>query len=155
MNEPMRTTTTQAKTAEVEHAWWSVDADGRVLGRLAVPIARTLMGKHKPSYTPHIDCGDFVVVLNAEKVVLSGKKEEDKTYARYSGYPGGLKETNAATMRERKPEEIVRLAVRRMLPKTRLGRAMLAKLKVYAGSQHPHEAQDPQPLDPDAWKNLS
>lgn len=138
--------TTMAKPADVERRWYQVDAEGKVLGRMAVEIARTLMGKHKPTYTPHLDTGDFVVVVNAEKVEVTGRKADQKRYYRYTGYPGGLVETPYRRMQERKPDEIVRLAVRRMLPKTKLGRQMFAKLKVYAGTDHPHTAQQPEVL---------
>lgn len=136
-----------AKPADVERKWFEVDADGKILGRLAVEVARILMGKHRPTYTPHIDTGDCVVIVNADKVVITGRKAEQKKYYRYTGYPGGLVETDYKRMQDRKPEEIVKLAVRRMLPKTKLGRQMYAKLKVYAGADHPHTAQGPEVLD--------
>ncbi len=132
----------------VQRTWWLVDAEGKTLGRLATEIARLLMGKHKPIYTPHIDTGDFVVVINAEKVVLTGNKWEDKIYYRHSGYPGGLKAIRARDLRERFPERVIQLAVRRMLPKNKLGRRMFRRLKVYAGPAHPHQAQQPRP-----WKS--
>jgi len=135
-----------AKPGEVKRGWWLVDAEGQVLGRLATRIAKILMGKHKPIYTPHVDTGDFVVVVNAEKVVLTGKKWEQKNYYRHSGYPGGLKVQTARQVRETHPERLIQLAVRRMLPKNKLGRRMLKRLKVYAGPTHPHEAQKPQVL---------
>ena len=143
----MRSRTYSAKPSEVERGWLLVDAEGVVLGRMASRIARILQGKHRPIYTPHIDTGEFVVVVNAEKVLLTGKKMDQKVYHRYTGWAGGLKETTVRTMLERKPTEVVRLAVRRMLPKTKMGRRMIKKLKIYAGNEHPHEAQDPKPLD--------
>ena len=117
------------------------------MGRLATEISRLLRGKDKPQYTPHVDTGDFVVVVNAEKVLVTGKKAEQKVYYRHTGYPGGLKETSYEVMQERKPTEILRKAVRGMMPKTRLGRQQLRKLKIYAGPEHPHEAQNPQPYE--------
>lgn len=139
--------TYMAKPSEIERRWFLVDAEGKVLGRLAVEVARILMGKHKPTYTPHIDTGDFVVIVNAEKVELTGKKAEKKEYFHYTGYPGGLERTSFKRMHERKPEEVVRLAVRRMLPKTKLGRHMFQKLKVCCGVDHPHTAQQPVELE--------
>lgn len=139
--------TYMAKPSDITRHWHLVDAEGLVLGRLAVEVARILMGKNKPTYTPHLDTGDFVVVINAEKVELTGKKAEQKKYFHYTGHPGGLVETSYRQMQERKPEEIIRLAVRRMLPKTKLGRTMLSKLKVYRGAEHPHSAQQPVVLD--------
>ena len=135
------------KASEIDRAWVIVDADGLVLGRLATEVARILRGKHKPTYTPHIDTGDFVVIVNAEKVVLTADKAEKTTIYRHSGYPGGLKEQTLADLLERKPTEAVRRAVRGMLPHTRLGRAQLSKLKIYAGPTHPHSAQKPQTLE--------
>ncbi len=135
-----------AKPGQVERRWWLVDADQKVVGRLASDIAMILMGKHRPTYTPHVDTGDFVVVINAEKVVFTGRKWEQKTYTWYTGYPGQKSET-AAQWRQRHPERILREAVRRMLPKNKLGRKMLAKLKIYAGPEHPHQAQQPEPLE--------
>ncbi len=132
-----------AKPGEVPKRWFHVDASDEVLGRLAVRIATVLMGKHKPMYTPHVDTGDFVVVTNAEKVRVTGNKSNVMIYPRYSYYPGGYKEIPYKTVRERHPERIVYESVRRMLPKTTLGRQMLSKLKVYAGSDHPHAAQEP------------
>ena len=123
------------------------DAQEIVLGRLSARIASILRGKHKPIYTPHTDTGDFVVVINAEKVKMTGNKLSDKIYVRYSGYPGGLKSVNASTLLAKKPEEVIRLSVRGMLPKNALGRKMLKKLKVYRGSEHPHQAQQPQSMD--------
>ena len=136
-----------ARPRTVERKWYLIDAEGQTLGRLATEIARLLRGKNKPQYTPHIDTGDFVVVVNVEKVVVTGKKAEQKVYYRHSGYPGGLKETSFESMLERKPTEILRRAVRGMMPKTRLGRQQLKKLKIYAGPEHPHEAQNPQPYE--------
>src|SRR4051794_36580319 len=133
-----------------ERNWLVVDATGQTLGRLATQIATTLRGKHKPDYTPHIDVGDFVIVVNAEKVSVTGRKREEKRYYRHSGYPGGLRSRTLAEMLERRPEEVIRLAVRGMLPRTRLGRAQLRKLKVYAGPEHPHEAQKPEPMEVEA-----
>ena len=135
-------TTFQAKPETVEHEWWHFDADGVVLGRLAVRVATLLMGKHKPIYTRHVDTGDFVVITNAEKVKVTGRKAEQKSYFRHSGYPGGDRVIPISRM---KPEEVVRLAIRGMLPKNRLGRKMFKKLKVYAGGEHPHVAQSPKP----------
>ncbi len=133
-----------AKNDQVEQKWLLVDADGAVLGRIASKLAMILMGKNKPTYTPHVDTGDFVVVVNAEKIRLTGNKAEVKTYESYSGYPGGHKYTSYAKMLERKPEKILELAVRRMLPKSQMGRKALDKLKIYAGSEHQHQAQQPQ-----------
>ena len=139
--------TFMAKTGEIERKWHLIDADGQVLGRMATRIADLLRGKGKAEYTPHADTGDFVVVINAAKVKLTGKKDEQKTYTRYSGYPGGLRTIPVARVRERHPERLVEHAVAGMMPKNRLGRALLKKLKVYAGSEHPHAAQAPQPLE--------
>ena len=136
-----------ARPLEVERRWYVVDAEGQTLGRLATEIARILRGKNKPQYTPHVDTGDFVVVVNAEKVVVTGKKAEQKVYRRHSGYPGGLKETSYEQMMERRPTEILRRAVKGMMPKNRLARQQLRKLKIYAGPEHPHAAQDPQRLE--------
>ncbi len=122
-----------------------IDAEGQVLGRLATRIATILMGKHKPGYTPFLDCGDHVVVVNADKVVLTGNKMNDKKYYRYSGYPGGIKEARARRVMRENPTRILESAVRGMVPKTKLGRQMFSKLRVYAGPEHPHEAQQPQP----------
>jgi large subunit ribosomal protein L13 len=133
-----------ARPASVERKWLLVDAEGKTLGRLATEIARLLRGKNKPQYTPHVDTGDFVVVVNAEKVVVTGKKAEQKVYRRHTGYPGGLKETSYEQMLERKPTEILRRAVKGMMPRTRLGRQQFKKLKVYAGPEHPHDAQAPE-----------
>ena len=138
--------TYMAKKGEVEQRWHLVDADDKVVGRLASRIARVLMGKHRPEYTPHVDTGEFVVVVNAAKVRFTGRKPAQKRYYHYTGHPGGLRERTVTDLLERKPEEILHLAVRRMLPKTRLGRQMIQKLKIYPGAEHPHEAQQPQPL---------
>jgi large subunit ribosomal protein L13 len=140
----MSTTMANAKT--VEQKWIVIDATDLVVGRLAVTIANILRGKHKPDYTPHCDTGDFVVVVNAEKVHFTGKKWDQKEYQDYSHYAGGQKITSAKEMRERKPTEIIRRAVKRMMPKGPLGFKQLAKLKIYAGNQHPHQAQQPQEL---------
>jgi large subunit ribosomal protein L13 len=139
--------TYQQKPAEVQRDWFVVDAQGKVLGRLASRIAAILRGKHKPTFTPHVDGGDFVVVVNAEKVRLTGRKLHEKVYYWHSGYPGGIKSATAAQMLERKPEWVIQKAVQRMLPKNPLGRRMLRKLKVYRGPEHPHAAQQPKPLD--------
>ena len=136
-----------ARPHAVERKWHLIDAEGQTLGRLATEVSRLLRGKNKPQYTPHIDTGDFVVVVNAEKIVATGKKAEQKVYRRHSGYPGGLKETSYEAMLERKPTEILRRAVRGMMPRTRLGRQQFRKLKIYAGPEHPHEAQNPQPYE--------
>jgi len=138
--------TYSAKASEIEQSWYVVDADREVVGRLASRIASVLRGKHKPTYTPHVDTGDFVVVVNAERVRFTGRKEDQKTYFSYSGYPGGAKFRTPREARERSPEFMVRNAVKGMLPKGPLGRQMLRKLKVYAGSEHPHAAQNPQTL---------
>ena len=130
-----------------ERNWLLVDAEGQTLGRLATQIADALRGKRKPTYTPHVDVGDFVVVVNAEKISVTGAKLHEKMYYRHSGYPGGLKKRTLNDMLERRPEEVIRLAVRGMLPKNRLARKQLTKLKVYAGPEHPHEAQKPQKLE--------
>lgn len=135
------------KAPEIERRWWIVDAEGEVLGRLASRIAQVLRGKHKPMFTPHLDTGDFVVVVNADKVRLTGKKAEKKTYFRHTGYIGGEKHIPVATMLEKHPERVVELAVKGMLPKNNLGRLMRRKLKVYASAEHPHVAQQPQPLE--------
>ncbi len=136
-----------ARPLEVERKWYVVDAEGRTLGRLATEIATILRGKNKPQYTPHVDTGDFVVVVNAEKVIVTGRKAEQKVYRRHSGYPGGLKETSYERMMERRPTEILRRAVKGMMPKNRLARQQLRKLKIYAGPEHPHAAQNPQPYE--------
>jgi len=138
--------TFSAKAEETKQDWYVVDASGKVLGRLASEIALRLRGKHKAIYTPHVDTGDFIVVVNAEKITLTGKKLTDKIYYSYSGYPGGLRETAAGKLLAEKPENLIRIAVAGMLPKNNLGRKMLKKLKVYSGNAHPHEAQCPQTL---------
>ncbi len=132
---------------KIERNWYVVDAQNKVLGRLATQIAMRLRGKHIPIFTPHLDTGDFVIVVNAEKVRLTGKKLEKKMYYKHTGYIGGLKSFTAKEMLKRKPEEVIRLAVKRMLPKNRLGRKQLKKLKIYSGPNHPHAAQKPQPLN--------
>src|SRR6202451_2858021 len=133
--------------ADRERNWLVVDASGRTLGRLATQIADALRGKRKPTYTPHIDTGDFVIVVNAEKIAVTGKKLSDKRYYRHSGYPGGLKSRTLQEMLDRRPEEVIRIAVKGMLPKNRLARKQLTKLKIYAGPDHPHAAQMPQPME--------
>lgn len=137
-------TTYMAKPNEVERKWFVIDAEGKTLGRLASEAAALIRGKHKPQFTPHVDTGDFVVVINAEKIVLTGKKMSDKMYYRHSMYPGGLKVTPAQEMIKNKPERVIELAVHGMLPKNRLGDKMKLKLKVYAGAEHPHQAQNPE-----------
>ena len=132
--------------ALAQRQWYIVDAEGKVLGRLATEVARVLRGKHKPSFSPHIDGGDFVIIVNAGRVSLTGKKLEQKIYYRHSEYPGGLRASTAGKLVETKPNAIIQLAVKGMLPKNRLGRDLLRKLKVYPGPEHPHQAQNPQPL---------
>ncbi|HEY2388342.1 MAG TPA: 50S ribosomal protein L13 [Candidatus Binatia bacterium] len=134
------------ETALSERKWFIVDADGRVVGRLATQIANVLRGKHKPSFTPHVDSGDFVVVINAAKVRLSGRKLEDKLYIRHTGWPGGVRRTTAGRMMQERPERVLRSAVTGMLPKNRLGRRLATKLKIYRGAEHPHAAQQPEQL---------
>ena len=136
--------TYSAKPGEVEREWLEIDASGKTLGRLAVEVTNILRGKHKPEFTPHVDCGDFVVIINAEKIKVSGSKEEVKTYKRHSGYPGGFKEESLSSLRSRKPTAIIEKAVKGMLPHTSLGRQQFTKLKVYAGPEHPHKAQNPR-----------
>ena len=136
-----------AKKETVEHKWHVMDADGLILGRLAAKIAPILMGKTKPTYTPHVDTGDFVIVVNAEKIRLSGDKAQTKEYQRYSGYPGGQKSVSFEEMLSRRPERVIELAVRRMLPKSKLGRQMLKKLKLFRGPEHDHGAQKPEKLE--------
>jgi large subunit ribosomal protein L13 len=136
-----------ATPATRERNWLVVDASGQTLGRLATQIADALRGKRKPDFTPHCDVGDFVIVVNAEKIAVTGRKREEKLYHRHSGYPGGLRTRTLGEMLQRRPEEVIRLAVRGMLPRTKLGRAQLRKLKVYAGPDHPHAAQKPQPME--------
>lgn len=133
-----------AKANEVERKWYVIDAEGKVLGRLASEIASVLRGKRKPIFTPHVDCGDFVIVINADKVVLTGNKLHQKNHAYHTGYPGGRKEVSYAEMMEKRPEKVIELAVKGMLPKNRLGRKMIKKLKVYTGNEHPHAAQAPE-----------
>ncbi len=142
----MKKYTYSAKKEDNKDKWWVVDAEGQILGRLASSIAAQLRGKHNPMFTPHVDTGDSVVVINAEKIVLTGRKWDQKNYYRHSGYIGGLTTTPAKKLREDRPEDLIRFAVKGMLPKNRLGRAMIKKLKVYAGDAHPHEAQQPEPL---------
>lgn len=135
------------KTGEVDRVWYLVDAQGKTLGRLSTAIARILTGKNKPQYARHVDTGDFVVVINAEHTVLSGRKEEQKIYYRHSGKPGNLKMETARHLRERRPSQLIQRAVKGMLPKNKLGRRQIKKLKVYAGSEHPHSAQQPVALE--------
>ncbi len=135
------------KKEEVKRNWYVIDAKGKVLGRLASLIAQRLRGKHRPDFSPHVDCGDFIVVINVDQIKLTGKKLDQKIYWRHSGYMGGIKLTPAKKMLANKPEEVLRLAVKRMLPKNRLGRKMLKKLKIYRGPNHPHTAQNPQTLE--------
>ena len=139
--------TYSAKPSEIEHNWYVVDAEGKTLGRLATEIAKILRGKHKPIYTPHMDTGDFVIVINADKVRVTGKRLDQKFYYRHSGYIGGLKSVSLRRMLETHPERVIEHAVKGMLPKTRLGRQMYKKLKVYASPEHPHQAQQPKPLE--------
>lgn len=146
----LRNRTRLERADTVRRDWWLVDAADEILGRLAARIATILMGKHKPTYTPHVDTGDCVVVVNADKIRVTGKKMQAKVYHKYSGYIGGLKSRTLGEMLAANPAHVIRLAVRRMLPKNRLGRQMLAKLKVYAGPEHPHQAQQPKP-----WQSLA
>ncbi len=140
--------TYSAKASEIEKKWFVIDADGLVLGRLASQIARILRGKHKPTFTPHMDCGDNVIVVNAEKVKLTGRKTSDKVYHWHTGYPGGIKQRTAGEILEGKhPERVITKAVERMIPRNRLGRQQMKNLRVYAGPEHPHEAQQPEALD--------
>jgi large subunit ribosomal protein L13 len=138
--------TYSAKKSDNDGKWWVIDAEGQVLGRLATSVASRLRGKHNPLFTPHVDTGDSVIVVNAEKIVLTGRKWDQKNYYRHSGYIGGLKTINAKKLLEKNPEDLVRIAVKGMLPKNRLGRTLIKKLKVYAGGEHPHEAQKPETL---------
>jgi large subunit ribosomal protein L13 len=140
-------TTFMANPQNVTRKWFVVDAEGKTLGRLASQVAAILRGKHKPTFTPHVDNGDFVIIINADKVVLTGKKLTDKIYTRFSGYPGGLKEIPAGVMLANRPERVLELAIKGMLPHNRLGRQMYRKLKVYAGANHPHAAQQPEQLE--------
>ncbi len=139
--------TYQAKKEEIDHKWYVVNAEGKVLGRLSTELAKILKGKNKPIYTPHVDTGDFVVVVNAGKITLTGKKLKDKIYYHHTGYPGGIKQMSAEKLLAKKPTEMIRMAVRGMLPKNSLGRQMLRKLKIYPGPNHPHEAQKPIALE--------
>jgi large subunit ribosomal protein L13 len=139
--------TFMAKKEAVQRSWYLVDADNKVLGRLASELAKMLRGKNKPDFTPHVDTGDYVVVINAKKVNLTGNKLKDKVYYRHSGYPGGIKSMTAEDLKAKRPEDLVRLAVKGMLPKNRLGRKLFKKLKVYAGAEHPHQAQQPKPIE--------
>ena len=143
----MKKYTYSAKNSDNKGKWWFVDAKGEVLGRLATRIASRLRGKHNPLFTPHVDTGDWVVVVNADKIVLTGKKMEKKNYYRHSGYIGSLKTTTAKELMEKKPEDLIRFAVKGMLPKNRLGRKLFKKLKVYAGEKHPHQAQMPEIME--------
>jgi len=140
------------KASEIERAWYVVDADGMTLGRMSTEVARILRGKHKPTFAPHIDTGDHVIIINADKVVLSSGKAEQKMVYRHSGYPGGIRSRTYAQLLGQRPQEAVRRTIRGMLPKNRLGRAQISKLKVYAGPDHPHAAQKPQPLEIDHAK---
>jgi large subunit ribosomal protein L13 len=139
--------TYSAKPGEVTREWYLVDAEGKTLGRLATQIADTLRGKRKPQYTPHVDTGDFVIVVNADKIQVTGNKLDQKRYYRHSGYPGGLRSRTLREQLERRPTEVLRVAVKGMLPKNRLARQQITKLKIYAGPDHPHEAQNPRPLE--------
>ena len=142
--------TWNAKPGEIHRQWYVVDAEGQTLGRLATRIADTLRGKGKPEYTPHVDSGDFVVVVNAEKVAVTGNKLDDKRYYRHSGYPGGLRSRTLREQLDRRPTEVLRKAVKGMLPRNRLARKQITKLKIYAGPDHPHQAQKPQPMEIEA-----
>ena len=142
----MKKYTYSAKESDNQGNWLVVDAEDIVLGRLASEVAARLRGKHNPLYTPHVDCGDFVIVINADKIKLTGRKAQQKMYYRHSGYIGGLKEINAEKLLQKRPEDLVRFAVKGMLPKNRLGRKLYKKLKVYAGNEHPHQAQQPEVL---------
>jgi len=139
--------TFSAKPQTVRRDWFVVDASGKTLGRLATEVARRLRGKHKPEYTPHVDTGDYIVVVNARDISVTGNKRSDKMYHRHTGYIGNLKSANLETMLEKSPEEVIRLAVKGMLPRNPLGRQMMRKLKIFAGPEHKHEAQQPQPLE--------
>jgi large subunit ribosomal protein L13 len=139
--------TFMAKREDVQRDWYLVDAENKVLGRLASELAKILRGKNKPTFTPHVDTGDYVVVINADKVSLTGKKWKDKVYYRHSGYPGGIKSITADDLKAKRPEDLIRLAVKGMLPKNRLGRKLFKKLKVYAGGEHPHQAQEPKSIE--------
>jgi len=139
--------TYSAKPGEITREWYLVDAEGKTLGRLATQIADTLRGKRKPQFTPHVDTGDFVIVVNAEKIQVTGNKLDQKRYYRHSGYPGGLRSRTLREQLDRRPTEVLRVAVKGMLPKNRLARQQITKLKIYAGPEHPHEAQNPKPLE--------
>jgi len=141
--------TYSAKREDIEREWWHADLEGEILGRAASRIASILRGKHKPIFTAHVDCGDFVIVTNCEKVEMTGNKLQEKKYRRHTGYPGGLDEIAAEELLDRQPEKVIEYAVKGMLPKNKLGDRMLDKLKVYAGPEHPHEAQQPEPLELD------
>lgn len=143
----MMNTTFMANAANIERKWYVVDADGKTVGRLAAEVAKVLRGKHKPTFTPHVDTGDHVIVVNADKAVFTGKKLAKKTYFRHSGYPGGTTFTTAGKMMETRPERVVEMAIKGMLPKNRLGAQMYRKLNVYAGPEHPHAAQKPETLE--------
>jgi large subunit ribosomal protein L13 len=143
----MQTFVPSGKNLEAQRSWYVIDADGKTVGRLATRAAHLLMGKNKPAYTPYLDVGDHVVVINAEKAVFTGNKLRDKVYRHHTGWPGGLKETSAEKMMQKHPERVLEFAIRGMLPKTKLGRKMGKKLKVYVGQDHPHQAQQPQPLE--------
>jgi large subunit ribosomal protein L13 len=139
--------TVSAKESELDKQWWVVDASGQTLGRLASQVASILRGKHKPLFTPHVDCGDFVVIVNADKIAVATKRAEQKEYIHHTGYPGGQRVTTFRQMNEQHPERVIEIAVKKMLPKNRLGRRIITKLKVYAGDLHPHQAQKPQQLE--------
>lgn len=148
----METYIPSGKNLEQSRKWFVIDANGKTVGRLATEAARLLMGKNKPSYTPYLDVGDHVVVINAEKIVFTGNKWKEKTYYHHTGYPGGLKSVSAEKQLQRHPERILESAIRGMLPKTKMGRKMGKKLKVYAGSEHPHKAQQPEPFELSSYK---
>ncbi|MFP6806882.1 MAG: 50S ribosomal protein L13 [Pseudomonadales bacterium] len=139
--------TYSARKEDVKHEWFVVDATDKTLGRMSTEIANRLRGKHKAEYTPHVDTGDYIVVVNAEKIKVTGKKATDKTYYHHTGYPGGIKSITFDKLLDKAPERIIQMAVKGMMPKNKLSRAMLSKLKVYAGNDHPHSAQQPQPLE--------
>lgn len=143
----MNNRTFSARKEDVERAWYVIDAEGKTLGRMATQVAGILRGKHKPIFTPHVDTGDFVIIVNADKVVMTGSKAETKEYHHHSGYPGGLRIVKSKTMLKDKSDRVVREAIRGMIPHNRLGRAMIKKLKVYRGPEHPHASQNPQPLE--------
>ncbi|PNR97146.1 50S ribosomal protein L13 [Petrotoga sp. 9PWA.NaAc.5.4] len=147
MNSKLVQPSYQAKKGQIKREWYLVDAEGHTLGRIASRVSKILQGKHKPIYTPHVDTGDFVIIVNADKINLSGKKEAQKVYRHYSGYPGGLKEISYEKMITRQPEKVLRLAIKGMMPKTILGKQMIKKLKIYSGPNHPHQAQNPKKID--------